>query len=189
MISAAKGVSRTSERVSQAFATNAVVALVAVSATVLTSSVSAQSLPATPPSLVTPNKVESRLGTLDFSDGVPSRATAERLYDNLDLTHAYRAYMDNLRGVSIHALRKGMQDLGVKDNEVLIFSQLMDAKSLFLTANADTIYVMGSIDLSKGPVVIETPPQFLGVRAMNNEAGNICKDCTMPCEMAIQEHD
>jgi hypothetical protein len=163
MISAAKGVSRTSDRVSQAFATNAVVALVAVSATVLTSSVSAQSLPATPPSLVTPNKVESRLGTLDFNDGVPSRATAERLYDNLDLTHAYRAYMDNLRGVSIHALRKGMQDLGVKDNEVLVFSQLMDAKSLFLTANADTIYVMGSIDLSKGPVVIETPPQFLGV--------------------------
>jgi hypothetical protein len=29
----------------------------------------------------------------------------------------------------------------------------------------------------------------LGVRAMNNEVGNICKDCTMPCEMAIQEHD
>jgi hypothetical protein len=50
----------------------------------------------------------------------------------------------------------------VKDNEVLVFSQLMDAKSLFLTANADTIYVMGSIDLAKGPVVIETPPKFLG---------------------------
>jgi hypothetical protein len=124
--------------------------------------VQAQS-PPVPASLVTPNRVESRLGTLDFNDGVPSRATAERLYDSLDLTYAYRAYMDNLRGVSIHALRKGMQDLGVKDNEVLIFSQLMDAKSLFLTANADTIYVMGAIDLTKGPVVIETPPNFLGV--------------------------
>jgi hypothetical protein len=29
----------------------------------------------------------------------------------------------------------------------------------------------------------------LVLRAMNNEVGNICKDCTMPCEMAIQEHD
>jgi hypothetical protein len=39
----------------------------------------------------------------------------------------------------------------------------MDAKSLFLTANAATIYVMGYLDLSKGPVVVvETPPQFLG---------------------------
>jgi hypothetical protein len=70
--------------------------------------------------------------------------------------------MDNLRGVSIHALRKGMMSIGMKDNEVLVFSELMDAKSLFLTANADTIYVMGLLDLSKGPVVIETPPKFLG---------------------------
>jgi hypothetical protein len=162
MISATDVISRTSGRVFRSFATNALFASVAVSFSTITPSVSAQSLPSTPTSLVTPNKFESRVGPLDFSDGVPSRATAERLYDNLDLTYAYRAYMDNLRGVSIHALRKGMQDLGVKDNEVLVFSQLMDAKSLFLTANADTIYVMGSLDLSKGPMVIETPPQFLG---------------------------
>ena len=115
-----------------------------------------------PPSLVTPDKVESRLGPLEFKNGVPSKATAEKLYDNLDFTYAYRAFMDNMRGVSIHSLRKGMQDIGVKDNEVLVFSELMDAKSLFLTANADTIYVMGSLDLSKGPMVIETPPRFLG---------------------------
>ena len=38
----------------------------------------------------------------------------------------------------------------------------MDAKSLFLTANADTIYVIGFLDLAKGPVVLETPPEFLG---------------------------
>jgi len=162
MISAADGLRRTSGRVLQSFTTNAVFALVAVSASAVTLSVSAQSLQAVPPSLVTPNKVESRVGTLEFNDGVPSRATAERLFDNLDLTYAYRAYMDNLRGVSIHALRKGMHDIGVKDNEVLVFSQLMDARSLFLTANADTIYVMGSLDLTKGPMVIETPPQFLG---------------------------
>jgi len=56
-----------------------------------------------------------------------------------------------------------MQDLGIKANEVLVFSKLMDAKSLFLTANADTIYVMGYLDLSRGPVVIEAPPKFLGV--------------------------
>lgn len=122
----------------------------------------AQTAPAIPPSISTPDRVESRLGVLDFKDGVPSKATAEKLYDNLDFTYAYRAFMDNLRGVSIHALRKGMHDIGVKDNEVLVFSQLMDAKSLFLTANADTIYVMGSLDLTKGPVVIETPPKFLG---------------------------
>jgi hypothetical protein len=115
-----------------------------------------------PPSLVTPDKVGTSIGTLEFKDGVPDKTTSEKLYDNLDLTYAYRAFMDNMRGVSIDALRKGMQDIGVKDNEVLVFSDLMDSKSLFLTANADTIYVMGSLDLSKGPVVLETPPEFLG---------------------------
>ncbi len=122
----------------------------------------AQTASAVPPSLVTPDRVESRLGVLEFKDGVPNKATADKVFDNLDFTYAYRAFMDNMRGVSIHALRKGMQSIGVKDNEVLVFSELMDAKSLFLTANADTIYVMGSLDLTKGPMVVETPPKFLG---------------------------
>ncbi|HMH96923.1 MAG TPA: DUF1254 domain-containing protein, partial [Bradyrhizobium sp.] len=115
-----------------------------------------------PPSLTTPDKVETRIGTLDFKDGLPSKATLDKVYDNLDFTYAYRAFMDNLRGVSIHALRKGMMNIGMKENEVLVYSELMDAKSLFLTANADTIYVMGFLDLTKGPVVLETPPKFLG---------------------------
>ena len=118
--------------------------------------------PATPASVITPDKVESRIGVLEFKDGVPSKATAEKIFDNLDFTYAHRAFMDNMRGVSIHMLRKGMQDIGMKNNDVLVFSELMDAKSLFLTANADTIYVMGFLDLSKGPVVLETPPKFLG---------------------------
>jgi len=117
---------------------------------------------AIPPSVTTPDKVMTHLGALDFKDGVPSKATTERLFDNLDFTYAYRAFMDNMRGVSIHALRKGLESVGVKENEVIVFSELMDAKSLFLTANADTIYVMGYLDLSKGPVVVETPPKFLG---------------------------
>jgi hypothetical protein len=51
----------------------------------------------------------------------------------------------------------------VKDGEVLVFSELMDAKSLFLTANADTLYYMGVLDLTKGPMVLEAPPRALGV--------------------------
>jgi hypothetical protein len=111
-----------------------------------------------PPQITTPDKVETRIGTLDFKDGLPSKATLDKVYDNLDFTDSYRAFMDNLRGVSIHTLRKGMMSIGMKENEVLVYSELMDAKSLFLTANADTIYVMGFLDLTKGPVVLETPP-------------------------------
>ncbi|MGE3869957.1 MAG: DUF1254 domain-containing protein, partial [Pseudorhodoplanes sp.] len=115
-----------------------------------------------PPALNTPDKVDSRIGTLEFKDGAPSKATLDKVYDNLDLSHAFRAFTDTLQGVSIASLRKGMQSIGMKENEVVIFSELMDAKSLFLTANADTIYVMGFFELSKGPIVLETPPKFLG---------------------------
>lgn len=116
----------------------------------------------TPPSLVTPDKVETKLGTLTFRDGVPSGDSARKIYDQVDATFAYRVFMDNMRGVSIRSMVAGMQEIGMKPNEVLVFSDLMDAKSLFLTANADTVYVMGYLDLSKGPVVLEVPPKFLG---------------------------
>lgn len=77
-----------------------------------------QKMSTIPPSLVTPDRVETRIGTLEFKDGVPNRTTAEKAYDNLDFTYAFRVFMDTMRGVSIHALRKGMQDIGVKANEV-----------------------------------------------------------------------
>lgn len=122
----------------------------------------AQTTPGIPPQLVTPDQVQTRIGILEFKDGAPSKATLDKVYDHLDYTHALRAFSDTLQGVSVHAIRKGLQDIGVKDNEVIVFSKLMDAKSLFLTANADTIYVIGGLDLTKGPMVVEVPPEVLG---------------------------
>jgi hypothetical protein len=122
----------------------------------------AQTAPAIPPALSTPDKVETRIGTLDFKDGMPSKDTIAKIYDNRDFTQAFAAFANTLQGVSIRALHKGLLSAGVKDNEVLVFSELMDAKSLFLTANADTVYSMGMLDLTKGPMVLEVPPKALG---------------------------
>ena len=74
-----------------------------------------------PPSITTPDRVESRVGRLDFKDGVPSKATVDKMYDQIDFTHAYSAFMNSLSGVSIHAARKGLQSIGVQDNEVIVF--------------------------------------------------------------------
>ena len=30
--------------------------------------------------------------SLNFNDGAPSKATAQKLYDHIDLTHGYNAY-------------------------------------------------------------------------------------------------
>ena len=64
-------------------------ALVACAMLTLPRLATAQSAPAIPPSLTTPDKVETRIGTLDFKDGAPSKATLDKVYDNLDFTHAY----------------------------------------------------------------------------------------------------
>jgi hypothetical protein len=39
----------------------------------------------------------------------------------------------------------------------------MGSESLFLTANADTVYFIGIVDLTSGPMVIDTPPQALAL--------------------------
>jgi hypothetical protein len=91
----------------------------------------AQPAPAIPPSISTPDRVESRLGPLEFKDGAPSKATLEKVYDNLDFTHAFNTFVNTFQGVNLGAWYKGYQNAGVKDNELIIWSELMDAKSLF----------------------------------------------------------
>lgn len=115
-----------------------------------------------PVELTTPDKVETPIGALDFQNGVPSVETAEKVRDALDFTRALNAYNNSFRGASAYALGKGFQSIGAEDNTVVIFSKLMDSNSLFLTANADTIYYLAAVNLSKGPMVIEQPSNGLG---------------------------
>ena len=65
-----------------------------------TSFVSAQ--PSTiPPSLITPNKVQTSIGTLEFQDGAPTKATADKVRDALDFTRALNVY-NNSSGAHRH---------------------------------------------------------------------------------------
>ena len=123
----------------------------------------AQTATAIPPSITTPDKVESSIGTLEYKDGAPSKETVAKAYDYLDLMHGVEAFVNAYQGASVAAIFKGIEDAGVPNNTALIFSELMDAKSLFLTANADTVYFFVNLDVTKGPIVVETPPLALGV--------------------------
>jgi len=118
---------------------------------------------AIPPSLVTPDKVQTSIGTLDYKDGAPSKETAAKAYDYLDLMHGVEAFVNAYQGASVASIFKGCEAAGIPNNTALIFSELMDAKSLFLTTNADTIYFFVNLDVTKGPMIVETPPRTLGV--------------------------
>jgi hypothetical protein len=116
-----------------------------------------------PAEVTTPSSVEAGIGTLEFPDGYPTRETAETLRDHLDYLHGVETFMNTIQGVSVYAIRKGFQDAGIADGDVVIFSELMDSRSLYLTANADTVYFWSFHDLSQGPLVFETPSDTLGL--------------------------
>jgi hypothetical protein len=108
-------------------------------------------------SVSTPDRVESRLGILEFDDGAPSEETAALLYDHLDFLHGVQAFLGSIPGVSIAAMRRGFLAAGIEDNSFTLFSELMDSASLFLTGNCDTVYFWGFVDLSDGPMVLDVP--------------------------------
>ena len=94
------------------------------------------------------------------------RATAEdfaKVYDNLDFQRGVQAFLTAMPGASLVAMRKGIRSFGPDNQTVIIFETLMDSRSLFLTANTESIYTMAWIDLQNGPVVIESPPNTLGI--------------------------
>src|SRR5271166_1790476 len=115
-----------------------------------------------PPGVYSPDKVETRLGTLNFFDGFPDKATAEKLFDNLDFERAVQAYLLAIPAVSQAANRDAIRTLGPANQTIPIFEQLLDSRSVFLTANDNTVYSWAWLDLTKGPLVLEVPPKVLG---------------------------
>ncbi|MHC5180329.1 MAG: DUF1254 domain-containing protein [Planctomycetota bacterium] len=115
-------------------------------------------------SIMTPDAVETSIGTLNFLDGAPFPETAEKVYDYLDTTRAMDAFMKGMPGASLKALIDGAHSIGaVQAHEIMIFDKLMGAESLFLTGNSSTVYCIPDLDLKRdGPTVVEVPDGLLG---------------------------
>src|SRR5208283_2325899 len=116
-----------------------------------------------PPGVAAPNTVETRLGTLRFFDGVPDQASTDILYDNLDYQRAVQAYLLALPVVNQAANRAGIVAIGPANMTVPIWEQMVDSRTIELTANDNTPYTWFWVDLRDGPLVIEAPPKVLGL--------------------------
>jgi hypothetical protein len=108
-------------------------------------------------------KIESRIGTLEFTNnfanGYPTDATIDKLYDERDFQRACQAYLWSLPAVSFTAWHRGIsQQLGARNGQIVAILSL-EARRGILTANATTPYYLGFADLSAGPLVIIIPPQ------------------------------
>ena len=115
-----------------------------------------------PASIITPDRVETRLGTLRFSDGFPDEATVQALFDNLDFQRAVQAYLQSLPAVQMLGMRTGLLQWGPANRTAVVWEELVDSHTLFLEANANTVYWIMCLDTHDGPLVLEIPPQVYG---------------------------
>jgi hypothetical protein len=116
--------------------------------------------------IISAEEIETRFGKLNFTSGYPTEETAKTLYDELDFQRAVQAYLWALPMASYGAMADEHIRLGCGNSAVLIADQFAQQQHLALTANQDTIYMSGVLDLRDGPMVMEMPAGLLGT--MNN---------------------
>jgi hypothetical protein len=113
-----------------------------------------------PSTLLTPDVVETRLGDLEFFDGMPTPATASTVLEHLTFVRGVETFLNAVPAASLEALRAGLESVGATAaHRVVIYDELMDSRPLFLTGNTDTVYAIAILDVGRdGPTVVEVPP-------------------------------
>jgi len=105
-----------------------------------------------------PNKVKTHIGTLTFDHGVPTEKTSEKLYYEMDYHRAVQVYLWSLPIVGQTQWRQSYLDLySMKPNQIVYLTQFND-RSLILTANESTPYLIGWTNVKDKAVVAEIPP-------------------------------
>ncbi|MEN8261205.1 MAG: DUF1254 domain-containing protein [Pseudomonadota bacterium] len=116
-----------------------------------------------PEFLLTPDKVKTEsLGDLDFFDGMASDAIVDKVRGFLDLSRGVETFLNGMPTTSMYAMLEELKEAGVEPGGLVLFDNLMDARTLFLTANSTTVYGFAELDLKERPIVVEVPPGVLG---------------------------
>ena len=112
-----------------------------------------------PDAILTPDQVETRIGTLNYFDGIPTQETAQLVYDHLDFMRGVETFLNGIPAASLEGLRAGLAEIGIQNSyQIPIADHLMDSDPFFLTGNTSTVYATPFIDLQKdGPTVVEIP--------------------------------
>ena len=90
----------------------------------------------------------TRSGDFEFVNGYPTDDAAQRLRDLQLFNRATEVYLTQLMPVSEMALRQGLRSFGAtKPTQVVVWEQLMDAKTVLLTANTETVDAISHLAL------------------------------------------
>ncbi len=88
-----------------------------------------------PARITTPGRVTTRIGTLEFTDGIPTPDTTALLYDHLDFQRAVDVFLRCIPAASLEAMRRGQSDTGLEAcHQVGITDELLGSNPLYLTS-------------------------------------------------------
>jgi hypothetical protein len=115
-----------------------------------------------------PTTVDTRIGKLEFTheftNGYPTHATVEKLYDQRDFQRACQAYLWAIPAVSFAEWQHGQASFGAKSGDIAALLSYDDRLGV-LTPNATTPYYLAFADLAAGPMVIDMPPNVRGAQS------------------------
>jgi hypothetical protein len=108
--------------------------------------------------------INTRFGDFEFKNGYPTAEATDKLYELGTFNRAVESYLHFVPAMSMFYVQKGLNDFGLDAvNKFVIFETLLDAQSLFLTPNTESVYGMQFLDLKRdGPTIVEAPPGLLG---------------------------
>lgn len=105
------------------------------------------------------------LANLPFKTGFPTKASSQKLADELIFQRATQAYLWSLPAINIWAMKEASEkQFGAGYNILPTWKGRINAKTLVTTPNSDLVYAMSYLDLKKyGPLVVEAPPGVQGM--------------------------
>ena len=107
--------------------------------------------------------------TYKFDQGYPTAETSARAQDSADLERALVAYRFWYPTVSVEGIFNGNRAVGINDNEAM-GAAAAGPRQVGFTLNSDTPYGSATLDVSKGPIVVELPPgAYIGLVNDHNQ--------------------
>lgn len=104
-----------------------------------------------------------------FEQGYPTMETSTKAQDDADLQRALTAYRFWYPSVSVEGIFNGNRSVGADDNGALA-GAAAGPRQVGFTLNSDTPYGSATLDVSKGPIVIDLPPgAYIGLVNDHNQ--------------------
>ena len=84
---------------------------------------------------MTPEPVNTSIGTLEFIDGMPTASTLTKVFDNLGLMRGVETFLNGIPTTSIEGILLGFIEAGIDAARKVGIFAMMDSNPLFLTGN------------------------------------------------------